>query len=111
MPSTNLLMKTTNYTLVFLFLTAFMYGQNSTLIQNVNFRAKELKHGLNKSGDSLLLEGERIIHSVDIFNAHFEKNFAVNNSSASIPLEEIPVGRYTTEVKLDDKLIIITLLQ
>lgn len=111
MPSTNLLMKTTRYTLVFLFLTALAYGQNSTLFQNINFRAQELKHNLNQAGDSLLLNSERKIHSVEIFNRDFEKSFEINSSSASIPLNEIPVGRYTTEVKLNNKLIIITLLR
>jgi hypothetical protein len=104
-------MKTTRYTLVFLFLTAFMYGQNSTLFQNINYRAQELKHNLNETGDSLLLNSNRTIYSVEIFNNDFEKRFTVNSINATIPLNEIPVGRYTTEVKLNDKLIIITLLR
>lgn len=104
-------MKTTRHTLVLLFLTALMYGQNSTLFQNINVRANELKHHLNETGDSLLLNGKRKIHFVDIFNSDFEKRFIVNNKAASIPLKDIPVGRYTTEVKLNNKLIIITLIR
>ncbi len=88
-----------------------MYGQNSTLFQNINYRAQELKHNLNNSGDSLILNSNRTIYSVEIFNKDFEKRFTVNSINATIPLNEIPVGRYTTEVKLNDKLIIMTLLR
>lgn len=104
-------MKTTRYTLVFLFLTAFTFGQNSALIKNINFRAQELNHTLNKQGDSLLLSAERTIHGVSIFNAEFDKQFEVNKNKVSIPLKDIPLGRYTTEVKLNNKLIILTLLR
>ncbi|MCA0133294.1 hypothetical protein [Winogradskyella alexanderae] len=104
-------MKTTWLTLVFLALTVSTYGQKSTLIQNVNYRAQELHHTLNESGDSLKLAANRKIHSVTIFNSNFERQFSVNKNAISIPLQEIPVGRYTTEVKLNGKLIIITLLR
>lgn len=104
-------MKTTQFTLVFLFLTAFVYGQNSTLLKNINYRANELKHSLNKSGDTLLLKGERTIFSVSFFNKKFEKRISIRNKTASIPLKDIPLGRFTTEVKLSDKLIILTLLR
>ncbi|WP_339755010.1 hypothetical protein [uncultured Winogradskyella sp.] len=86
-------------------------GQKSILLQNINVRANELKHGLNKSGDSLILEGKRIINKVEIFNNNFEKTFIVENHNAKIPLNNIPIGRFVTEVKVDDKLIIITLLR
>ena len=59
----------------------------------------------------MILGAERKIHSVAIFNSNFERRFLINNNSALIPLTEIPMGRYTTEVKLNDKLIIITLLR
>jgi len=75
----NLLIMRILYTIVFLLLTTSIYGQKSTLLQNINVRAKELKHSLNKTGDSLILEGERTIYKVEIFNkviqtlsGHFE---------------------------------------
>ena len=101
----------TIFTIVILLFTAFAYGQKSTLIQNINDRATELKHNLNHSRDSLILEGQRLIDRVTIFNDDFEKTFEVKHNKANIPLHNIPVGRFITEVKLNDKLIIITLLR
>lgn len=97
--------------ILFLFLTLSTYSQNSTLLQNINYRASELKHGLNKTSDTLILEGERIIDKVEIFNNDFQRTFIVDNKKTKIPLADIPVGRFVTEVKVKDKLIIITLLR
>lgn len=94
-----------------MFLTLFSYGQKSTLIQNINPRAKELKHSLNKTGDSIILESEYTIGKVVIFNDDFEKTFEVKHTKAKIALHTIPVGRFITEVRLNKKLIIITLLR
>jgi hypothetical protein len=99
------------YTSLFLLLTILSYGQKSTLFQNINFRAKELKHNLNKAGDSLILEGERTIFKVTIFNGGFEKIISVKDSKAKIPLNDIPVGRFVVEATLQDKLIVLTLLR
>lgn len=99
------------YTLVFLLLTTITYGQKSTLLQNVNIRAKELKHHLNKTGDSLVLEGERTIYKVEIFNKDFERSITVKDSKVTIPLADIPVGRFVVEAVLPDRLIVITLLR
>jgi len=98
-------------TLALVLTTMLVYGQKSTLLQNINFRAKELKHSLNQTGDTLILQGERKIEVVDIYNGDFEKNFSVNNQSVKIPIHDIPVGRYATEVKLKNKRIIITLIR
>ena len=86
-------------------------GQNSTLIQNINFRADELKHNLNMTGDTILLKGSRNIAKVDIYNDDFNTSFNVDNTNASIPLIDIPIGRYVTEVHVEEKRIIITLLR
>lgn len=99
------------YTAVFLLLTISIYGQNSTLLQNVNVRAKELKHSLNKTGDSLVLEGERTIYKVEIFNKDFEQSLVVKDSKVTIPLNNIPVGRFVVEAVLPDRLIVITLVR
>lgn len=98
------------YTTVFLLLTVICYGQKSSLLQNVNSRAKELKHHLNKSGDSLILSSDKIIEKVEIYNSKFGMKFMIFNHKARIPLLEMPSGRYVTEVKLRGKLILITLL-
>jgi hypothetical protein len=99
------------HTGVFLLLTTLVYGQKSTLFQNINFRAKELKHSLNKAGDSLILEGERTISKVEIFNSDYEQSIAVKDSKVKICLNDIPVGRFVVEATLPDKLIVITLLR
>jgi hypothetical protein len=95
----------------FLLLTTVVNSQNSTLIQNINYRASELTHYLNTVGDSLILEGSRNISKVEIFNGNFNKTFTVENNKTVIPLGDIPVGRFVTEVELEEKLIIITLLR
>ncbi len=97
--------------IVFLLLATVVKSQNSTLIQNINYRAAELTHHLNTVGDSLILEGSRNISKVEIFNDNFTKTFTVENNKTVIPLVDIPVGRFVTEVELEEKLIIITLLR
>ncbi|WP_299125121.1 hypothetical protein [uncultured Winogradskyella sp.] len=99
------------YTFAFLLLTTLGYGQKSTLLQNVNTRAKELKHKLNDTGDSLILKCERTIYRVEIFNKDFEKSLIVKDSKVKIPLKDIPVGRFVVEAVLPDRLIVITLLR
>ena len=99
------------YTAIFLFLTVSLYGQKSTLLQNVNVRAKELKHSLNKTGDSLILEGKRTIYKVEIFNNNYEESLIVKDSKVTIPLNNVPVGRFVVEAALPDRLIVITLLR
>tara|TARA_R110002033_G_scaffold20962_2_gene52487 strand:- start:1853 stop:2827 length:975 start_codon:yes stop_codon:yes gene_type:complete len=99
------------YTTVFLLLASLVYGQKSTLYQNVNVRAKELKHNLNKTGDSLILKCERTIYEVVIFNDDFERVVRVRETEAIIPIADVPVGRFIVEALLSDKLIVITLLR
>lgn len=99
------------YAAVFLLLTTSVYSQKSTLLQNVNVRAKELKHSLNKTGDSLILEGKRTIYKVEIFNNDYEQSLIVKDSKVIIPLNNVPVGRFVVEAALPDRLIVITLLR
>ncbi|MBL85910.1 MAG: hypothetical protein CMO82_04545 [Winogradskyella sp.] len=98
-------------TILLLFLAPFIHGQKSTLLKNINYRASELHHSLNKTGDTLILRGERNIDKVEIFNSDFQKAYIVNSLDTKISLADIPVGRFVTEVKVNDKLIIITLLR
>ena len=92
-------------------MTCLCYCQQSRLFQNVNYRAQELKHHLNKAGDSLTLEGERTIYKVSIFNRDFEHIIVVGDSQVIIPLRDIPLGRFVVEASLADKLIVLTLLR
>ena len=97
--------------LVFMFLMLVSYGQKSTLLQNINFRAKELKHGLNEVGDSLILASDKTIHSVEIFNQDFEKIVDVGANETKIPLTGTPLGRLVVQARMPDKRIIMTLLR
>ncbi|WP_178989996.1 hypothetical protein [Winogradskyella schleiferi] len=99
------------YTLAFVLLASIAYGQKSTLYQNVNVRAKELKHNLNNTGDNLILKCERTIYEVVIFNDDFERVIKVRDNDVVIPIADVPVGRYIVEALLSDKLIVITLLR
>ena len=99
------------YIIVLLFLSPFVYGQKSVLLQNTNTRAKELKHHLNKTEDSIVFKCGRTIYELMIFNDDFERVIKVKDTAAKIQISDIPVGRYAVEAVLKDKLIIITLLR
>lgn len=100
------------YFVVFLFASSLMYGQKSALLQNTNTRAKELKHYLNKTEDSIVFKCDRTIYELMIFDDNdFERVIKVKNTVAKIQISDIPVGRYAVEAVLKDKLIIITLLR
>ncbi|WP_229719548.1 hypothetical protein [Winogradskyella haliclonae] len=81
------------------------------MIQNVNFRAKELKHYLNKAEDSLTLEAERTIYKVNIFNKDYDETIEVKDKKIRIPLYDLDIGRYVIEAILLDKRIIIVLFR
>lgn len=99
------------FTIVLILLSSIIYGQNSTLYQNVNSRAKELKHNLNKTGDTLIFSCARTIFEVVIYNDDFERVVRVRDLEARIPIADVPVGKYMVETLLRDKLIVVTLLR
>lgn len=98
-------------TLLILFSTLINYGQNFTLLKNNNPKAKELKHNLNFTKDSLILGSETKILQVEIFNEDFEKMIKVENFETQISLNDIPEGKFVVETKLVDKIIILGLLR
>ncbi len=87
------------------------YGQNFTLLKNFNPKAKELKHNLNASNDSLIIGSETKILQVDIFNEDFEKTIPVDGWAAQIPLNDIPEGKFVIEAKLVDKVFIFGIMR
>ncbi|WP_152487250.1 hypothetical protein [Winogradskyella psychrotolerans] len=99
------------YFIVLLLLSSLVYGQKSVLLQNVNNRAKELQHHLNKTEDSIIFKSERTIYEIMIFNDDFERIIKVKDTNAKLLIADIPVGRYAVEAVLIDKLIVITLLR
>lgn len=99
------------YAFVFVLTTSIVFGQKSTLFQNINPRAKEFKHSLNKYGDSLIFKCERTIFEVVIFNKDFERVIKIRDTEGVISIADIPVGKYLVEALLRDKLIVMTLLR
>ncbi|NRD21656.1 hypothetical protein HNV10_00280 [Winogradskyella litoriviva] len=87
------------------------YGQKFTLVQNTNPKARELKHSLNQSKDSLLLECEQKIIKVEFFNEDFDKIVIVEDLKTKISLEEFPIGKFIIEAQLTDKIILIDLIR
>lgn len=99
------------FSLVLVTITLFCYGQKNVLVQNINHRAKVLKHGLNATNDSLVLDSSSRIFKVEIFNDDYETSYNINQNSTKIPLNELPFGRFIIEAQLGDRLIIMTLVR
>ncbi|MBU2929212.1 hypothetical protein [Winogradskyella psychrotolerans] len=98
-------------TLLVLLLTTINYGQNITLLQNNNPKAKELIHGLNTTMDSLVLECNSKIEKVEIFNSDYDQTVVVEAHKTQIPLKHMPVGNFVVETKLAEKIIILDLIK
>ncbi|WP_178985823.1 hypothetical protein [Winogradskyella helgolandensis] len=96
-------------TLLVLLLTTISYGQNITLLQNTNPKAKELRHRLNITTDSLVLECDSKIQKVEIFNRDYEQTVIVEANKTQISLLNIPVGNFVVETKLAEKIIVMDL--
>jgi hypothetical protein len=98
-------------TLLILCCTLGISGQNVTLLKNFNPKVRALKHDLNSSRDSLVLEYEKTIVKVDIFNEDFEKLVVVESQNAQISLEDIPEGKFVIEVTLSDKIVLMDVIK
>ncbi|SDI38441.1 hypothetical protein [Winogradskyella thalassocola] len=95
--------------LLVLLLTTISYGQKITLLQNTNPKAKELRHGLNATMDSLVLECDSKIQKVEIFNEDYEQIVIVEANKTRISLKDIPIGNFIIETKLAEKIIVLDL--
>ena len=87
------------------------FSQKTSLLKNFNYRAKELKHDLNKDGDTLLLESSQTIYQVEIYNSFYEKKMSVNRYKTMIPINDLPEGKYIVEAVLSDRRIIMTIIR
>ncbi|WP_179349609.1 hypothetical protein [Winogradskyella pacifica] len=97
--------------LLVLLLTSISFGQNTVLLQNTNPKAKELKHNLNATKDSLMLSCDSKILKVEIFNENYEQLIIVDANTIQISLKDIPNGNYIIETRLDEKIIPIDLIK
>ncbi len=97
--------------LLVLFSTIIVSSQDITLLKNTHPKAKELKHSLNNTRDSLILGCEKTILKVEIFNEDYEKSVIVEAFKTQISLDDIPVGKFVIQAKLADKIIVIDLIK
>lgn len=93
-----------------LFFSGNLFAQETytTIRKNVNPLAFNLNHDLSNSQDSLLLENKFLFKRVRFISDQAEKVFdfkpAVTN--AKIPLDELPLGKYTVMFYQADKIIV-----
>ena len=94
-------------------ISVFGFSQklSSELLQNTNFNSKELTHYLNKSQDSIVLKSEFPIYKVEIFRSNYKKEYETYKKNVTLPLHDIPLGRFTVSVTTNRKIITITLLR
>nr|WP_321236320.1 hypothetical protein [uncultured Psychroserpens sp.] len=80
----------------------------TTIRKNVNSLAVDLDHNLSNTQDSLLLENKFLFKKVRFLNKTTEKvfNFKPAVKSAKIPLDQLPVGKYTVMFYQADKIIV-----
>ena len=76
-----------------------VYAQSTfaTIIKNVNVRAKSVKHSLNSTKDTLLLESDKKINYVYAINRDYKKELYdyIDAKSYKIPLTDLNSGKYT----------------
>ena len=89
-----------NKLLTSLFIVAFGFGIQgvvaqstfATIIKNVNVRAKGVKHSLNATKDTLLLESNKKINYVYAINRLYD---FIDDKSYKVPLSNLKSGKYT----------------
>lgn len=109
MPTINKLLKGFIYFFAFNFTS--LNAQISELQPNINSDAKELYHKLNSSQDSLILKSEYPIFRVEFTNTNFTKKFETYKKEVTLPIYDLPLGRYATAVFVNRKIIMLTLLR
>lgn len=98
------------YFLSFFLITTLCCGQNISFEANINHKAKSLKQGLNKNGDSLILEStKKPIQQVDIFNDDILESYDVNAHKTKIDLNVLPAGNFIVQARVGKKRIIMSL--
>jgi len=72
----------------------------SAIFKNVNKTAKNLKHHLNSTGDTLYLESKFDLNKIEIIGDGGLEIYAINNITKAIkvPLNALPTGDYTFAV-------------
>lgn len=89
--------------------TAFAQEETFTTIRkNINLLAVDFDHNLSERQDSLLLENKYLFKKVRFINQNVEKVFDFKPAvkQAKIPLDELPLGKYTVMFYQADKIIV-----
>ncbi|WP_033958983.1 hypothetical protein [Psychroserpens jangbogonensis] len=93
-----------------LFFSSSLSAQETytTIRKNVNPLAINLNHELSTTQDSLLLENKFLFKRVSFISNQAEKvlNFKPAVMSTKIPLDELPLGKYTVMFYQADKIIV-----
>ena len=92
-------------------LSTTLSNSQVTLLKNYNPKAQDLEHHLNSTKDSLILSSDKNIVQVDIFNEDFETSIKVENNNTAISLREIPIGEFSIEAKLTDKIVVMDIIK
>ena len=90
--------------IVFITISLFSYSQDINFQKNTNSIASELlvEQKLNKNGDSLILESEKIkIDQVDILNEDYFETIKVDSIKTKIGLDKLPYGNYVIQAKVE----------
>ncbi|WP_299336952.1 hypothetical protein [uncultured Psychroserpens sp.] len=96
---------------IFLLMSSISFAQEetyTTIRKNINPLAFDLNHNLSDSQDSLLLENKFLFKKVRFINKTTEKVFEFKPAvkSAKIPLDQLPLGKYTVMFYQADKIIV-----
>lgn len=93
-----------------LFFNSRLYAQETytTIRKNVNPLAFNLNHDLSNTQDSLLLDNKFLFKRVRFISDKAEKVFDFKPAvkKAKIPLDELPLGKYTVMFYQADKIIV-----
>ncbi len=72
----------------------------ATLEKNVNYRASNLFHGLNKTRDTLLLKSDKEIDYVYSINKQNQReiDYKINANFYKVPLQNLSLGKHVFSV-------------
>ena len=102
------------FLLFLLFLTPIIIHPQDSITSiryNRNWDAKELKHSLNKTKDSLILECDYIMHKVEIYHPVTRREIPLGSKQATISIRDLELGRHSVDVFTNSKIIMFNILR
>ena len=91
--------------------SAYAQKTYTTIKKNLNFTANNFTHELTTTQDSLILESDVPFNKVRFLNGDFKKVFEFSSwvYKSKIPLNELPLGKYTVLFYDESKIIVFRL--